>query len=95
MPNHNLKIDFYANYFFWGSCSWFLESYFRLLPNFNSVICGYAGISGQNVIYEQVCGGKTGYIKVVLIDCMKKSLDSETSTFPTNLKQNLTKKSKK
>lgn len=51
-----------------GGCFWCLQGCFELLPNINSVTCGYAGGLTQNPTYEEVCSGKTGHIEVVLID---------------------------
>ena len=42
-----------------GGCFWCLQSCFELLPNVNSVVCGYAGGITPNPTYEEVCSGQS------------------------------------
>ena len=50
-----------------GGCFWCLDAVFRDLDGVQSVESGYAGGSGANPTYEQVCSGRTGHAEVVRV----------------------------
>ena len=50
-----------------GGCFWCLDAVFRDLAGIESVESGYAGGSGANPTYEDVCGGRTGHAEVVKV----------------------------
>jgi peptide-methionine (S)-S-oxide reductase len=50
-----------------GGCFWCLEAVFDGLAGVQSVESGYAGGSGANPSYEDVCGGRTGHAEVVRV----------------------------
>ncbi|MBI2402104.1 MAG: peptide-methionine (S)-S-oxide reductase MsrA [Gemmatimonadetes bacterium] len=50
-----------------GGCFWCLEAAFDQLKGVERVQSGYAGGSGSNPTYEQVCTGRTGHAEVVQI----------------------------
>ena len=50
-----------------GGCFWCLDAVFRDLEGVDSVESGYAGGSGANPTYEQVCSGRTGHAEVVKV----------------------------
>jgi len=52
---------------FGGGCFWCVEAVFERLDGVHSVVSGYAGGSGANPTYEEVCSGTTGYAEVVQI----------------------------
>jgi peptide-methionine (S)-S-oxide reductase len=50
-----------------GGCFWCLDAVFRDLEGVESVESGYAGGSGANPSYEDVCSGRTGHAEVVKV----------------------------
>ncbi len=50
-----------------GGCFWCLDAVFRDLDGVTSVESGYAGGSGANPTYEDVCSGRTGHAEVVKV----------------------------
>jgi peptide-methionine (S)-S-oxide reductase len=50
-----------------GGCFWCLEAVFEQLQGVERVESGYAGGTGANPSYEQVCTGSTGHAEVVQI----------------------------
>jgi len=50
-----------------GGCFWCLEAVFDRLRGVQSVESGYAGGSGANPSYEEVCSGSTGHAEVVRV----------------------------
>src|SRR5262245_6981339 len=50
-----------------GGCFWCLDAVFRDLEGVISVESGYAGGSGANPSYEDVCSGRTGHAEVVKV----------------------------
>jgi peptide-methionine (S)-S-oxide reductase len=50
-----------------GGCFWCLDAVFRGLDGVVSVESGYAGGTGPNPTYEQVCSGRTGHAEVVRV----------------------------
>ena len=50
-----------------GGCFWCLEAVFQELAGVDSVQSGYAGGSGAQPTYQQVCSGSTGHAEVVQI----------------------------
>jgi len=50
-----------------GGCFWCLDAVFRMLNGVARVESGYAGGSGPNPTYRDVCSGATGHAEVVQI----------------------------
>jgi peptide-methionine (S)-S-oxide reductase len=50
-----------------GGCFWCLEAAFDQLKGVERVQSGYAGGSGANPTYQQVCSGRTGHAEVVQV----------------------------
>jgi peptide-methionine (S)-S-oxide reductase len=50
-----------------GGCFWCLEAVFDRLRGVHAVESGYAGGSGANPSYEDVCSGRTGHAEVVRV----------------------------
>ena len=50
-----------------GGCFWCLDAVFRDLDGVASVESGYAGGSGADPTYEDVCSGRTGHAEVVKV----------------------------
>ena len=50
-----------------GGCFWCLEAVFDRLRGVQTVESGYAGGSGANPSYEEVCSGSTGHAEVVRV----------------------------
>jgi peptide-methionine (S)-S-oxide reductase len=50
-----------------GGCFWCLDAVFRDLEGVTSVESGYAGGSGANPTYDDVCSGRTGHAEVVKV----------------------------
>jgi peptide-methionine (S)-S-oxide reductase len=50
-----------------GGCFWCLEAVFDRLRGVQRVESGYAGGSGANPTYEDVCSGRTGHAEVVRV----------------------------
>lgn len=50
-----------------GGCFWCLEAVFDRLRGVQAVESGYAGGSGANPSYEDVCSGRTGHAEVVRV----------------------------
>jgi peptide-methionine (S)-S-oxide reductase len=52
---------------FGAGCFWGVESFFREVPGVVDAVSGYAGGSGANPTYKQVCSGTTGHAEVVQV----------------------------
>jgi peptide-methionine (S)-S-oxide reductase len=52
---------------FGAGCFWGVESFFREVPGVVDAVSGYAGASGANPTYKQVCSGTTGHTEVVQV----------------------------
>lgn len=50
-----------------GGCFWCLEAVFDDLAGVEAVESGYAGGTGPDPSYEEVCGGRTGHAEVVRV----------------------------
>ena len=50
-----------------GGCFWCLEAVFDRLRGVQAVESGYAGGSGANPTYDEVCSGRTGHAEVVRV----------------------------
>ena len=50
-----------------GGCFWCLDAVFRDLEGVVGVESGYAGGSGANPTYDDVCSGRTGHAEVVKV----------------------------
>lgn len=50
-----------------GGCFWCIEAAFHELKGVHWALSGYAGGSGANPTYEDVCGGDTGHAEVVQV----------------------------
>jgi peptide-methionine (S)-S-oxide reductase len=50
-----------------GGCFWCLDAVFRGLAGVTSVESGYAGGTGANPTYDDVCSGRTGHAEVVKV----------------------------
>lgn len=50
-----------------GGCFWCLEAAFQGIEGVQSVVSGYAGGTGAQPTYQQVCTGTTGHAEVVEI----------------------------
>ena len=48
-----------------GGCFWCLDAVYRQVKGIESSLCGYAGGTVANPIYEQVSSGNTGHVEVV------------------------------
>lgn len=59
-----------------GGCFWCLEAVYEQLKGVEKVISGYAGGSGANPSYQEVCTGTTGHAEVVQL-----TYDPEQITF--------------
>jgi len=53
---------------FGAGCFWGVEAAFRRRPGVVDVTAGYAGGSGENPTYAQVCANLTGHAEVVLVE---------------------------
>ena len=50
-----------------GGCFWCLEAVYQQMDGVLSVESGYMGGQAPNPTYQQVCGGRTGYVEVVQV----------------------------
>lgn len=50
-----------------GGCFWCIEAVFREVDGVENVVSGYAGGTGVNPTYQQVCTGKTGHAESVQV----------------------------
>lgn len=50
-----------------GGCFWCLEAVFEPLRGVQKVVSGYAGGTGENPSYREVCSGTTGHAEVVQV----------------------------
>jgi peptide-methionine (S)-S-oxide reductase len=50
---------------FGAGCFWGVEDFFRQVPGVSDAVSGYAGGTGDNPSYRQVCGGDTYHAEVV------------------------------
>ena len=50
---------------FGAGCFWGVEDFFRQVPGVADAVSGYAGGTGDNPTYRQVCGGDTYHAEVV------------------------------
>jgi peptide-methionine (S)-S-oxide reductase len=68
-----------------GGCFWCLEAVFRDLEGVTAVESGYAGGSGADPSYDDVCSGRTGHAEVVKVtfDPAKLSFDDLLRVFFT------------
>ena len=62
---------------FGGGCFWCTEAVFKIIRGIISVTSGYSGGTKINPTYEEVSGGKTGYIEVVQIEYNPKLITFE------------------
>jgi peptide-methionine (S)-S-oxide reductase len=71
---------------FGAGCFWGVESFFREVPGVVDAVSGYAGGSGANPTYKQVCSGATGHTEVVQVtfDPEKVSYDRLLDVFFAN-----------
>jgi len=60
-----------------GGCFWCLEALFKRVDGVVSATSGYAGGSGSNPSYEQVCTGNTGHAEVVRLQFDTSKIDYE------------------
>jgi peptide methionine sulfoxide reductase msrA/msrB len=68
-----------------GGCYWCVEAVYEKLEGVKSVVSGFAGGTGSNPSYKEVCSGTTGHAEVVQItfDKTKTSLDEIFQVFFT------------
>lgn len=51
-----------------GGCFWGIDAFYSMLDGVVNTVAGYANGNKENPVYEDVCGGATGFAETVLVE---------------------------